>query len=369
MILFLLLATNIGFDFGYGAIVHKWGQWSPVSRSCNRPCVKPYARKALGRTCLRCEDKHCRRSATNLCKGLRTKVGTCYVGSQCFGQGPYTGSWSEWTVKVKCPPSKSCKAKKNTIKKRVVLRTCQPSSTSTTSFKCPVVDGVAEVRRDRCRCSEAGLQSWDRELSLDRKYGRWGGWGQWTCNTQCETKKTMAVRRRKCLRFIAGFYCKPDHNNVKEVQRAPCRVGTVIRCKMKWGIWGDWSHCKVTCGEQTRKRKRYCTGFGEACKGKKIEYSPCPIARHCPLVDGKWGGWGRWELKCSVTCGHGVRKRVRLCNDPAPSGGGRKCEGPADMVETCSVDVVCPIHGGWTAWSDWVCDTTCDGTVGQYTVF
>ena len=50
---------------------------------------------------------------------------------------------------------------------------------------------------------------------------------------------------------------------------------------------------------------------GKECPGDSKSYKACPVERNCPIIDGKWGGWGRWELECSVTCGDGWRKRSR----------------------------------------------------------
>ena len=41
-------------------------------------------------------------------------------------------------------------------------------------------------------------------------------------------------------------------------------------------------------------------------------------------VNGKWGEFGNW-LKCSVSCGVGEQKRVRVCDSPAPAHGGDDC--------------------------------------------
>lgn len=35
-----------------------------------------------------------------------------------------------------------------------------------------------------------------------------------------------------------------------------------------------------------------------------------------PDVDGKWGAWGEWSA-CYPSCGGGLTKRVRECNNPA----------------------------------------------------
>ncbi len=164
---------------------------------------------------------------------------------------------------------------------------------------------------------------------------------------------------------MVGYYCKPDSLGKRDKDRAPCLDQTGSpRCAKRWTAWSDWSHCVSECGGETKRRERRCEGFGRNCTGPFRQYDPCPIQRHCPVIDGRWGGWGRWTVSCSVTCGHGVRKRIRKCNNPSPSGGGRTCEGDAQDTKLCHIDAVCPIHGNWTEWTPWVCDQTCDGTTG-----
>ena len=57
-------------------------------------------------------------------------------------------------------------------------------------------------------------------------------------------------------------------------------------------------------------------------------------------VHGNWGAWKSWSA-CSVTCGEGLRTRIRECNNPAPKYGGRNCEGTNTQQETCTKKV-CP---------------------------
>ena len=49
------------------------------------------------------------------------------------------------------------------------------------------------------------------------------------------------------------------------------------------------------------------------------------------------GGWSKWSYDdCSVTCGGGSRKKSRFCNNPAPSCGGKKCNGLTVEIEECN---------------------------------
>ena len=56
------------------------------------------------------------------------------------------------------------------------------------------------------------------------------------------------------------------------------------------------------------------------------------------------GEWGDWVLvgTCTATCGqNGKHLRTRLCNNPAPSGGGRNCPGDDKQRIACNLDP-CP---------------------------
>ena len=52
-------------------------------------------------------------------------------------------------------------------------------------------------------------------------------------------------------------------------------------------------------------------------------------------IDGSWGAWSAWGT-CSVSCGGGTQSRSRLCDSPAPSGGGAACPGSSSENSTCN---------------------------------
>ncbi|MBN3300416.1 SSPO protein, partial [Amia calva] len=100
--------------------------------------------------------------------------------------------------------------------------------------------------------------------------------------------------------------------------------------------------------------------------------------------DGDWSPWGAWS-QCSVPCGGGVRLRLRLCDNPAPQGGGRGCAGGQEQQQECSPQPctgvsrvcqhgqwncslsVCPEEGGLSPWGPWgPCSLSCGG-LGQKT--
>lgn len=49
---------------------------------------------------------------------------------------------------------------------------------------------------------------------------------------------------------------------------------------------------------------------------------------------GSWLEWQGWE-DCSATCGVGVRRRQRLCDNITHFSFGQTCDGNAEEVELC----------------------------------
>ena len=56
---------------------------------------------------------------------------------------------------------------------------------------------------------------------------------------------------------------------------------------------------------------------------------------HVHFTDGGWSAWTDWA-SCSVTCGVGLMKRQRQCDNPVPSGFGQSCSGNNEQTELCN---------------------------------
>ena len=57
-------------------------------------------------------------------------------------------------------------------------------------------------------------------------------------------------------------------------------------------------------------------------------------------VNGKFGEWGEFG-PCSVSCGDGTKTRERSCDNPLPKYGGANCQGESKETKPCN-DKPCP---------------------------
>lgn len=109
-----------------------------------------------------------------------------------------------------------------------------------------------------------------------------------------------------------------------------------------WSEWTTWSACSVTSGDGSQSRFRSCdspppSNGGTDCMGVNTEDKFCNIV---VPVDGVWSAWSEWSNCKLVQCGVGNRTRSRSCDSPPPSGGGKDCEGEPEGSEGCDT-LVC----------------------------
>ncbi|XP_061842088.1 hemicentin-1 [Nerophis lumbriciformis] len=57
-------------------------------------------------------------------------------------------------------------------------------------------------------------------------------------------------------------------------------------------------------------------------------------------INGGYSNWQDWG-PCSSTCGQGFQERIRLCNNPKPTNGGRSCSAPSTDSRKCQAGL-CP---------------------------
>ncbi|XFG08582.1 hypothetical protein AB1E19_012206 [Capra hircus] len=139
------------------------------------------------------------------------------------------------------------------------------------------------------------------------------------------------------------------------------RVPVIVQVPGGFSQWSAWRPCSVTCGKGIQKRSRLCNNpspanGGKPCQGSDSEMQNCH-QKPCP-VDGNWSEWSPWE-ECTRSCGRGNRTRTRTCNNPSAQHGGRPCEGTAVETIMCNIRP-CPVHGAWSTWQPWgTCSVSC----------
>ncbi|XP_074858282.1 hemicentin-1 isoform X3 [Carettochelys insculpta] len=139
------------------------------------------------------------------------------------------------------------------------------------------------------------------------------------------------------------------------------RVPFTVKVHGGFSEWLEWRACSVTCGQGVQKRIRQCNNplpanGGRPCEGRDTDIRSCQN-KPCP-VDGSWSEWGSWE-ECSKTCGQGSKTRMRTCSNPATQHGGRPCDGSSMESIMCNIRP-CPVEGAWGSWLSWgPCSVTC----------
>ena len=72
---------------------------------------------------------------------------------------------------------------------------------------------------------------------------------------------------------------------------------------------------------------------------KITEFFNCYLGIHIfislNVVNGRWSLW-KSVGGCSKTCGGGILKFIRTCNNPAPSCGGTRCRGISIFEVACN---------------------------------
>ncbi|XP_034034235.1 thrombospondin type-1 domain-containing protein 1 isoform X2 [Thalassophryne amazonica] len=104
----------------------------------------------------------------------------------------------------------------------------------------------------------------------------------WLTHGENETEFNCSVfhqgRNKYCFRFVFNFSRSPSPAQT-------CLV--VYKSSESWGPWQPWSVCSVSCGEGVRERVRECllpSGGGKQCKGVVKEQSPCSL-EECAVLN------------------------------------------------------------------------------------
>ncbi|KAK2908097.1 hemicentin-1 isoform X2 [Channa argus] len=299
----------------------EWAEWSPCSVSCSvgtqkrlRQCNNPLPANG---------GQHC--------AGSDTETRSCH-GKPC----PVDGSWSEWSLWEEC--SRTCGQGNRTR-----IRTCSNPRTQHGGRTC---EGKA-VEAIMCSVRPCPVA------------GKWGSWLPWSpCSETCG--KGTQSRVRLCNDPPPAFdgpQCEGTDTQTQVCKDRSCPVDG------KWSSWVSWGACSVSCGGGTRQRTRLCASpapqnGGRQCEGNDVHIDFCN-SEPCP-ISGNWGPWSSWG-SCSKTCNGGQMRRYRTCDNPRPANGGRACAGADTQIQRCST-ANCPVNGNWGSWQPWgECSASCGG--------
>ena len=153
----------------------------------------------------------------------------------------------------------------------------------------------------------------------------------------------------KLIRFeINSVKC--NFNPKSDTTESVCEITETDNCRPQncgFSIWSTWSSCPVTC--QNRNEPAFIYRFrskdnppakyaGKPCFGADKEKQMCQNS--LPFCKSHWQDWQGWS-GCSVTCGFGLRSRLRICQN-----GDESCKGNDKEFESCgSGEAICPEDG------------------------
>ena len=178
--------------------------------------------------------------------------------------------------------------------------------------------------------------------------------------TKCVDQTSDASKSRKICCQILGvmigiiivavvtslsiFYS--NHGNETSTEAATKPPGSVqVHCE-----WNDWNigHCSQSCGggvvKNTRTEKYKAVNGGKECDGPTSIEESCNV-QNCP-VHCEWNAWIVGD--CSVSCGGGFRTKFRT-EKYAAENGGKECEGPTSIEESCNMQE-CPVVTRYRGW-------------------
>uniref|UniRef100_A0A4W6D352 Hemicentin-1 n=1 Tax=Lates calcarifer TaxID=8187 RepID=A0A4W6D352_LATCA len=193
---------------------------------------------------------------------------------------------------------------------------------------------------------------------------KWAEWGP--CSVSCGVGAQKRLRQcNNPLPANGGRHCAGSDTETRRCQGKPCPGENNFKNEREriypWSLWEE--SCSVSCGGGTRQRTRLCASpapqhGGRQCEGNDVHIDFCN-SEPCPS-DGNWGPWSSWG-SCSKTCNGGQMRRYRTCDNPRPANGGRACAGADTQIQRCST-ANCPVDGNWGSWQPWgECSASCGG--------
>jgi len=187
----------------------------------------------------------------------------------------------------------------------------------------------------------------------------WGPWGDWnSCSSTCGAG--IRSRQRGMRSHVVEEIWKCIAENGNDTQVASCGMKACPKRDCEWSPWADWSHCTASCagGMQVRARHHLQepANGGNACMGDSREQRECNNY-DCPGCE--HSDWTEWDF-CTVSCGGGLQRRLRLPQHPEAHVATERCHMPAEQMHVCRTEPCIPEVCRYASWGDWTdCSATC----------
>ncbi|XP_066483571.1 SCO-spondin-like [Tiliqua scincoides] len=307
-----------------------WTAWSSCSRTCNVGTRRRF----------RSGSEPPAAAGGSPCQGPNVEIEFCSL-QPCQGSSTEWEPWSECSVPCGGGYRNRTRAGVAALR-RIEFATChlQPC-TGDMPGVCPEGKVWRECMEGPAACAELSLEPGRNETCLAGCY----------CPNGTVLLNNLCVSMEECPCTQDGVLYAPGQAVTQGCENCSCISGQVGNCSRAacgdvnghWSAWTPWSECSASCGLGLQNRHHFCTdpapsGLGMPCLGPEREDKPChvqPCAR-----SGAWGDWSPWTA-CTISCGGGMRSRMRACDSPAPQGGGDYCEGPPTQLEACGLNP-CP---------------------------
>ncbi|RDD36819.1 SCO-spondin, partial [Trichoplax sp. H2] len=275
----------------------EWSHWGMCNATCGLGIEKRY------RTC----TYPVQQSNIGCCDGPSVMTRDCFRHA-C----PQNGQWGEWSLWSNC--SECCDGG---VKTRHRLCNNPPSANGGEPCK------GSHTERMHCQSAPCNQRCDVYGRSLIRT----------SCPNQCpRTCEDLAVGTN-CVEGLAECGCKCPGSQV--LQDKVCVERSECKCSYA-SLPSDVHYNSSALQGKANPGAIVSSGCNTCvCNSGKWQCTPLP----CP-VDGNWTRWTDWGV-CSVTCGTGIRRRYRTCENPQPKNGGKICGGHSVETGVCKM-AECP---------------------------
>ena len=309
-----------------------YSEWSSFS-NCSKSCGTGIKRRS--RKCSNPEPQHGGSNCSHL--GLSMEIKNCNE-QPC----PINGGYSTWTEFSSCTVSCGSGTRQRT-------RDCSNPKPMYGGQNCSHLGPNIEIQI----CS----------TNLCPIHGGYSDWSNYSdCTKSCGNGSQ--IRTRNCSNpepKHSGRDCSSlgSHTEIQNCNTHHCPIDG------GYTQWTDFSNCTVSCGNGTRQKTRNCSNpkpmyGGQNCThlGPNIEVETCNT-NLCP-IHGGYSDWSNYS-ECTKSCGNGSQIRTRNCSNPEPKHSGRDCSGLGSHTEIINCNTHhCPIDGGYTPWTEFSkCSKSC----------